>query len=84
MKLHAADIAKLGASAVAAAAKSGVAAPRSASTAAKVAATAAKPASVAAKSAAACAAWKGRDAKMSYHLTPGQNVDGELVSVQLF
>ena len=56
MKLHAADMTKLGA---------------------KLAAAGAKPG-------AACAAWKGRTAKMSYHLTPGQNVDGEIVAVQFF
>jgi tetratricopeptide (TPR) repeat protein len=56
MKLHAADMSKLGARFAAGT---------------KLAA-------------AACSAWKGRNAKMSYHLTPGQNVDGELVSAQFF
>jgi hypothetical protein len=31
-----------------------------------------------------CASWKSRNAKMSYHLTPGQNYDGEVISVQFF
>ena len=31
-----------------------------------------------------CASWKGRSANMSYHLTPGQNYDGEIVSIQFF
>jgi hypothetical protein len=31
-----------------------------------------------------CAAWKGRNAKVSYHLTPGTNFDGEIISIQFF
>ena len=31
-----------------------------------------------------CASWKGRNAKISYHLTPGQNFDGEMISIQFF
>jgi len=31
-----------------------------------------------------CASWKGRSAYMSYHLTPGQDYDGEIVSIQFF
>ncbi|MGH9677314.1 MAG: hypothetical protein ACRD36_09455, partial [Candidatus Acidiferrum sp.] len=33
---------------------------------------------------AGCATWKTRSAKMSYHLTPGTNYDGEIISIQLF
>ena len=33
---------------------------------------------------AACPSWKGRSAKMTYHLTPGKEFDGELISVQFF
>lgn len=35
-------------------------------------------------SGASCPAWKGRSANMSYHLTPGQTYDGEIVSIQFF
>lgn len=31
-----------------------------------------------------CASWKGRNAKVSYHLTPGQNFDGEIIAIQFF
>jgi tetratricopeptide (TPR) repeat protein len=31
-----------------------------------------------------CGSWKGRNAKISYHLTPGQNFDGEMISIQFF
>jgi tetratricopeptide (TPR) repeat protein len=31
-----------------------------------------------------CASWKGRSANMSYHLTPGQSYEGEIVSIQFF
>ena len=34
--------------------------------------------------AARCAAWTGRGAKMLYHLTPGQNFDGELTAIRFF
>jgi Tfp pilus assembly protein PilF len=30
-----------------------------------------------------CLSWKSRNARMSYHLTPGKNYDGEIISVQL-
>jgi tetratricopeptide (TPR) repeat protein len=44
-----------------------------------------KDSSRAAKNASSgCATWKGRSANMSYHLTPGQNYDGEIVSIQFF
>lgn len=33
---------------------------------------------------AGCASWKGRNAKISYHLTPGQNFDGEMMAIQFF
>ena len=31
-----------------------------------------------------CATWKGRNAKISYHLTPGGNFDGEMIAIQFF
>jgi tetratricopeptide (TPR) repeat protein len=31
-----------------------------------------------------CTGWKGRNAKISYHLTPGQNFDGEMIAIQFF
>jgi tetratricopeptide (TPR) repeat protein len=31
-----------------------------------------------------CTSWKGRNAKISYHLTPGQNFDGEMIAIQFF
>jgi hypothetical protein len=34
--------------------------------------------------ASGCASWKGRNAKISYHLTPGQNFDGEMIAIQFF
>jgi Tfp pilus assembly protein PilF len=57
MKLHSADLNKIGAKG---------------------------PARNAKTPAAVCAMWKGRSAKMSYHLTPGQAFDGELTSVHFF
>lgn len=34
--------------------------------------------------ASGCEAWKGRNAKISYHLTPGGNFDGEMLAIQFF
>jgi tetratricopeptide (TPR) repeat protein len=91
MKLHAADIGKLGKKAVSTATEPSGSEAKSDASAAQDTAATGKPAAIpgnsgasAARAAAACAAWKGRSAKMSYHLTPGQSVDGEIVSVQFF
>lgn len=37
-----------------------------------------------ARSTKGCAAWRGRSARMLYHLTPGSNFDGELTAIRFF